>query len=237
MAKAALITGGAKRVGKAIALSLAEMGYDIALHYRSSKAGAEGAARTIQEKGVTCRLFRADLGDGKDVAGLVPAVCDAFPDLCLLVNNASIFERARLMDTETDLFDRHFSINYRAPFFLSKDFASRCEAGHIINLLDTKISGNPTAYFAYTLTKKGLAEFTLMAARELGPRIRVNGIAPGLILPSFGMSQVEFERLGEHIPLRETGDPVRIVQAVRFLVENPFVTGEILYVDGGEHLK
>ena len=237
MAKAALITGGAKRIGKTIALSLAGKGYDIAMHYRTSKRAAETTRASIEDMGVRCCLFEADLGNSKEVDGLIPDVFEAFPELSLLVNNASIFERAPLLKTTPDLFDRHIHINLRTPLFLSKAFALLCDEGHIINLLDTKIDSMQSVYCAYTLSKKALAQFTLLAAKELGPRIRVNGIAPGLIMPSFGMSQNEFERLGKKIPLRNTGHPDRIVQAVNYLLKNPFVTGEILYVDGGEHLK
>jgi pteridine reductase len=233
----ALVTGGAKRIGRAIALSLAERGYGIALHYRSSEAEAKDLAEEISRRGVECRLFRCDFANPADVRLLIPSVFERFPDCNLLINNASVFERVRLMETDDDVFDRHFNVNFRAPFFLSRDFARNCTEGQIINILDTKIMRMQTAYFAYTLSKKALSELTLMAAKELGPRIRVNGISPGLILPSSEMSTEDFTFMGSRIPLGKTGNPANVVSAVHFLVENPFITGEIIFVDGGEHLR
>ncbi|MFH1941980.1 MAG: SDR family oxidoreductase [bacterium] len=232
----ALVTGGARRIGRAIALSLADKGYSIALHYHTSKAEAEDLASEIIGKGVECRLFRCDFNDPADVGSLIPSVFEHFPDCSLLINNASVFERVRLLDTDTDHFDRQFNVNFRTPFFLSRDFAKHCTEGQIINILDTKIMKMQIAYFAYTLSKKALSEFTLMAAKELGPRIRVNGISPGLILPSSEMSTEDFTRMGLRIPLGKTGNPANVVSAVHFLLENPFITGEIILVDGGEHL-
>lgn len=141
------------------------------------------------------------------------------------------------METDPDLFDRHMQINFKTPFFLSQDFARICKKGLIINMLDTKIHKTLIEYFVYTLSKKVLFEFTQMAAKELGPDIRVNGIAPGLILPAAGMSEKEFEEMGERIPLKQTGSPQDIVQAVGFFMENDFISGEVISVDGGEHLK
>ena len=237
MVKAALITGGAKRIGKSIALSLAEKGYDIALHYRSSKESAEKTRNEIKNKDVTCTLFEANLSCLDETQRLIPDVVKTFPNLSLLINNASIFERISFLDTTPETFDRHFTTNFKSPFFLTQDFARICKNGQIINILDTKIFGTQINYFTYTLTKKILADFTQMAAKALGPDIRVNGISPGLILPSSKMSQSEFDRMGGKIPLQTTGNPDRIVQTVDFLLENSFVTGEIITIDGGEHLK
>lgn len=233
----ALITGGAKRIGRAVALSLAGRGNNIALHYHSSQDEAESAAASIRSKGVECELFQCDLSDPEDVATLIPKVFDRFSDCSLLINNASIFQRARLMETDEALFDRHFNTNFRAPFFLSRDFARRCRKGHIINILDTKVSRTLVEYFAYTLTKKALYELTCMAAKELGPSIRVNGVSPGLILPSVYLSPEEFKRMGEGVPLKTTGNPESVVSAIHFLIDNTFITGECIFVDGGEHLK
>lgn len=237
MAQAALVTGGAKRIGKAIVLFLVEKGYDIALHYGSSEKEAKEVCALVEKKGRRCGLFQCDLGDTKAVSKLIPDVTQIFSDLSLLVNSASIFRRARFLETDPDLFDRHMQINFKTPFFLSQHFARICKKGLIINMLDTKIHRTLIEYFAYTLSKKALFEFTRMAAKELGPDVRVNGIAPGLILPASGMSQKEFEEMGDRIPLQKTGSPQDIVRVVGFFVENPFITGEVISVDGGEHLK
>lgn len=233
----ALITGGAKRIGRAIALSLADKGYSIALHYRSSRKEAETVAKEIRQRGALCDLFPCDFNDANDVSFLIPSVFKKFPDLNLLINNASIFKRAHLLETDFDLFDSHVNVNFKAPFFLSRDFAKCCSKGHIINILDTKISSTLVQYCIYTLTKKALFELTRMVAKELGPHIRVNGICPGLILPSSQQSDDAFKKMGLRIPLQRTGAPENVVSAVHFLIENAFITGECIFVDGGEHLK
>jgi pteridine reductase len=235
--QAALVTGGARRIGRAIALFLAEKGFDIALHYRSSEKEAKKVARIIEKKGNQCRLFYSNLNNMKEVISLIPSVIDQLPNLSLLVNNASIFSRANFMNTDQDLFDHHFNINFKAPFFLSQNFARHCKYGQIINILDTKISKALNEYFVYTLSKKTLFEFTKMTAKGLGPRIRINAIAPGLIFPSSGMSEKRFKEMGKWIPLQRTGSPQAVVSAIDFLLNNTYVTGECIFVDGGEHLK
>jgi pteridine reductase len=182
-------------------------------------------------------LFRCDLDQIDDVLEFMPKVFGKFPDCNLLINNASIFEKALFQDTDQELLDRFLNVNFKAPFFLSRDFSRHCQEGQIINILDTKISKEGGSYFAYTLTKKTLHEFTRMAAKVLAPRIRVNGICPGMILPSKELSEAEFEKLSRKIPVQHRGDPQSVVSAVRFLIENSYVTGECIYVDGGEHLN
>jgi NAD(P)-dependent dehydrogenase (short-subunit alcohol dehydrogenase family) len=233
----ALITGGAKRVGRAIALALAEMKWNIALHYRTSEKEAEALSETIRNTGVECRPFAADLERIEEVTALVPAVREFFQDLNLLINSASIFERIEFFDTDPDILMRFWNVNFRAPFFLTQEFARHCKKGQVINILDTKINRNSIKYFPYSLSKKSLEDFTRMAAETLGPDIRVNGISPGLILPSRHISEADFEKMGERLPLRMTGGPEFIVKTVLFFLENSFITGEVIAVDGGEHLK
>jgi NAD(P)-dependent dehydrogenase (short-subunit alcohol dehydrogenase family) len=233
----ALITGSGKRIGKFIAIALAEKGFNIALNYHSSVKEAEAIAKEIKSIGVQCQLFQCDFNDFKSVSRLIKKVFDYFPDCNLLINNASIFERARLMDTDHELFDRHINVNFKAPFFLSQDFSRNCEKGQIINIIDTKISATLIKYFIYTLTKKALFEFTRMAAKELGPSIRVNAVSPGLILPSFYQKQEDFDKMSEQIPLKRKGNIEDLFSAIWFLIENPFITGECIFVDGGEHIR
>lgn len=233
---AALVTGAAVRIGRAIAEALAQRGYDIAIHYHTSKNEAEKLAEDIQNKGVNCDFFQADLSRFSEHSRLVERVKETFPHLNVLVNSASIFEKASLTDTEEDLFDRHFDINLKAPFFLCRDFARLIGQGQIINILDQRIARHHSTYFAYTLTKKTLAELTRMAATELAPKIRVNAIAPGYILPPAGQDRSTLEYLDRKIPLQQQGNLKQIQQAVHYLIENDFVTGQILYVDGGENL-
>ncbi len=233
----ALVTGGAKRIGRAIAFGLAEMGYDIALHYNHSLKEAQSAASEIEKKGVQCVLFQCDLNQTGEVIQLMPKVFERIPECNLLINNASIFERARFLDTDPELLDRFLNINFKAPFFLSQDFVRHCQEGQIIHILDTKISKEMINYFTYGLTRKALYEFMRMTAKALAPHIRINGICPGMILPSKDLSESEFEKLSRKIPLQHRGDPQNVFSAVRFLIENSFVTGECIYVDGGEHLN
>jgi NAD(P)-dependent dehydrogenase (short-subunit alcohol dehydrogenase family) len=237
MNQAALVTGAAKRIGRQIALALAGEGFDIALHYNTSPRDAETTAQEIRALGRRCELFAADLGDSAQVQKLVPAVFDKLPGCNLLVNSASIFQGGKITGTEEPLYDRLFDINLKAPFLLSRDFARRCSSGHIVNLLDTKVAKSSSLYFAYTLTKKALAEFTTMAARELAPAIRVNGVCPGLILPPPGQTQEYLRKLAPSVPLQRVGNPEMIASAVLFLVKNDYITGQFIYVDGGWHLN
>ena len=236
MGGTALVTGAARRIGRAIALALADRGYDIALHYGSSAEAARTTASDIEARGRACHLFPCDLGRFDEVRRLVPAVAAKCPDLSVLVNNASIFEKGSLLGTDADLFDRQFAINLKVPFFLAQDFARHCKAGSIVNLVDQRITRSDPAYLAYTLTKKALASLTEMAARELAPRIRVNGVCPGLILPPEGKDASHLERLAAGVPMKATGSPEKVAAAVIYLVENDYVTGQLLFVDGGEHL-
>jgi len=233
----ALITGGAKRIGRAIAVGLAEKGYDIALHYSSSKTEAASVVTEIRQHGCKCELFPCDFTRMDQVANLVPAVFARFPDCNVLINSASIFKQQRFLETEEAFFDESFAVNFKTPFFLTRDFAKHCRQGHVINLLDTKISKTSREFFVYTLTKKLLASFTELAAKELAPNIRVNGVCPGLILPPPGQGDEYLQEKAKLIPLRRKGDPANVVSAILFLLDNPFITGEWIFVDGGEHLK
>ncbi len=233
---AALVTGSAVRVGRAIAEALGEAGYDLALHYCQSRSQAEDLATQLRQSGRTCELVPADLTDVGQTSTLIADVKKRFAGLNLLVNSASIFEDASLRQTEADLFDRHFNLNFKAPFCLTRDFANQVGQGHIINILDQRVRQVRTDYVAYTLSKKALADFTLLAAKELAPDIRVNGIAPGYILPPVGTGPAATDRISGKIPLQRQGTLDNMVCALKYLIKNPFVTGDILYVDGGESL-
>lgn len=233
----AFITGGSKRIGSAIALAFANKGFNIALHYHHSQEEAEATAETIRQKQVECRLFQADLTDMQALSRLIPSVKAHFPDCRILINNASVFKRADYLETSETLYDEIMSIHLKAPFFLIQAFARHFSSGLIINMLDTKMSRELTSYMAYTLSKKALADLTRMAAKALGPRFRVNGIAPGIILPSADTSEEMVERMKMKLPVQSRGTTDHITRAALFLLENTFVTGEILYIDGGEHLN
>jgi NAD(P)-dependent dehydrogenase (short-subunit alcohol dehydrogenase family) len=237
MRKAALITGAARRLGKATALALAKNGYDIALHCNRSEAEAVLTAKSIRREGAACEVFVCDLADPSGIAGLIPSVGQCFPNCRLLVNNASLFEKAPFTETTPERFERMMQIHLKAPFFLTQAFASKFKKGHIVNLCDAKISGAFVSHFAYSLSKKALLEFTLMAAKALGPAIRVNAVAPGMILPSREFSEADLNRLSLKVPLQRKGKAEDVASAVLFLEENEYITGQCIFVDGGEHVK
>ncbi|MBI5723845.1 MAG: SDR family oxidoreductase [Planctomycetes bacterium] len=233
----AIITGGAKRLGRDIALDLARLGWDIALHYNQSDHEARDLRQEIIAAGRHCTIYKADLSRMAGVKKLISSVFAASPDCRVLVNNAAVFERADLAGTTEELFDLHMSVNLKAPIFLAQMFAARAGKGCVVNMLDSRVARNVGAYFAYTLSKKALADFTLMAASQLAPDIRVNGVCPGPILPPADQADETFDAIIPKIPMRRKGEADEVVSAVRFLVENDYVTGQFLFVDGGDHLR
>lgn len=235
--RAALVTGAAVRLGNAIATMLAKSGHDIALHYNTSHDAAEEAAHRIRSLGVRCELFQQDLSEINGIPKLVNDVADRFPHLDLLVNSASVYDKAKIADTTPELFDQQWLVNFKAPFFLTKEFASRVERGVIINLLDNKIAFNQFQYAAYLGAKKALAELTKMAALEFAPRIRVNGVAPGVVLPPTDREQTYLDWRAQTIPTRTLGNPAQICAAVDSLLRNGFMNGQIVFVDGGESMN
>lgn len=232
----ALITGAAIRVGRGIAISLAEKGYNIALHYNTSKHEAEETAKTIRALGVECTLYKAELTETTSAKEMVAKVKQDFPSLNLLVNNASIFERISFKDTRESDFDRHMDINFKAPFFLTQAFAEMVEKGNIINLLDTYILFTNGGYFAYLLSKKALHELTRMAARELAPGIRVNAIAIGMTELNDNLDQSYISKRLKELPLHSEVSIEDITRTLHFLLEHKAMTGECIFVDYGGHL-
>ncbi|MEQ9618151.1 MAG: SDR family oxidoreductase [Deltaproteobacteria bacterium] len=236
MSKAALITGGGVRIGKAISLALADMGYDIALHFNSSDTEAKETAGEIESRGVRCELFQADLSVVKNARTLIPSVFEVFPKCSILVNNAAIFENMLFFDVTEEEFDREFNINFKSPFFLAQDFSGQAAAELIVNMLDMRVSQIETEHFVYNLSKKTLRDFTLMAAKALGPKIRVNGICPGPTLPPPEEDEEYLTRISKGTPLGKPGNPDYVISALKYILDNPYVTGECLFVDGGQHL-
>ncbi len=236
LTRSALVTGGAKRIGKEIALSLSLSGFKIALHYNHSQKEAREIQEEIQDLGGTCEIFACDFAKGTQTQKLIAAVKKRFPDLQLLINNASIFEMDSIFERSLKKFDTHFTVNFKTPFILTQEFARTCKSGHIINILDTNITRNRSKYFSYLLSKKCLAELTQFTALELAPKFRVNAIAPGFILPPSDNSPRKSKDRLKKIPLEKKGEPYQILQTIEFLIRNDYVTGQIIYSDGGEHL-
>lgn len=245
MEHAAIVTGASDRIGKAIARYFAGQGMHIALHFNSSASKARETAIAIEKEfGVTCRIFGADFNDAAAVEKLVPEIRQYFfPQI--LINSASLFYETGFAAQEKPHLDKFFAPNFKAPYLLTHHFArGNPENGLVINMLDTDISGHATAYFDYLLTKKFLATFTEMAAYHLAPAIRVNGVAPGYLLPPKEAGEVSEEQgqelldeLSAKAPLKRQGNTADVVQAVDYLYKNTFVTGQIIYADGGMHLK
>ncbi|MCH9675387.1 MAG: SDR family oxidoreductase [Gammaproteobacteria bacterium] len=236
MRTGALVTGGGVRLGRAIALALANRGYDIVLHYRQSVDAARATAKAIEDIGVECHLVAADLGEADPFDDLMHEALRQCPRLSLLINSASAYVQRSIADTTVANFDDLFHTNLRAPFFLTRAFASQVEVGNVINILDNKIGFNQHKYAAYVLTKKALAEFTRIAAVEFAPRIRVNGVAPGVVMPAESRSDEYLQWRLNAIPLAMQGHSEHITGAIGHLVDNEFMTGQILTVDGGENI-
>jgi len=232
----ALITGGAVRLGKVFCASLAKAGYNLAIHYNSSSEQAAATAEEFRATGINCETFQFDFSGKNDVSDLITDVRTKFPDLNVLINSASVYDQATMMETSEVTLERQFKVNFLTPYLLTQAFAQQCKSGNVINIIDNKIVFNQYQYSAYVLSKKTLAECTRLAAVELAPDVRVNGIAPGVILPASARSQEYIDWRVEGIPLKQQGQIDNIAQALEYLLTNEFVCGQILFVDGGESL-
>ncbi len=234
MKKAALVTGGAKRIGKAMCIYLAKEGYDIVLHYNSSGTEAKQLSKELLQLGVQTAVFKCDLSNPKDASSLIAKVFKKFDHCSLLINNASIFKNYDFDKITVGEFNHDFATNFTTPFFLTQQFSRYKNAAHIINMLDTRISRTDDSYFAYNISKYSLYKFTKMSAKLLAPKIRVNGICPGDILPLEGLDESYLKKRAKRLPLKKTGDVDKILLALDYLLKNDFVTGECLFVDGGD---
>ncbi len=237
--KAALVTGAGKRIGRELALALSAEGYAVAVHYNRSAAEAQSVVRQIHDRGGRAAAFKADLMDEAAVEELVPAATAKLGPLGILVNNASTFEWDTALSADRTSWDKAIEPNLRAPFVLSQAFARRLpdgEGGLIVNMLDERV-WNLTQYFtSYTVAKSGLWTLTQTLALALAPRIRVNGIGPGPALPSPRQTQAEFDRMAASMPLGRGTTPEEIAEALRFLIKVPSITGQMIALDGGQHL-
>jgi pteridine reductase len=238
MDKTILITGGAKRIGKSIAIALGQDGYHVCLHYYQSRSEAEETAEQIRENGGTCSLMQSDLQDTQSLTSMIKQIEKEYHGLDVLINNASIFQESSMTDISIEDWDRILDVNLRAPWLcakLSRDML-RKRKGCILNILDSGIEKVWPNFAAYQISKVGLAQLTRLLAKEFAPEIRVNGIAPGLILSSAKEMPEHWEKLVNRLPLKKQGTPIDVVNAVLFFVHQTYVTGEILFVDGGYQL-
>jgi pteridine reductase len=235
--KTALITGAAKRLGRAVALALAGEGMNLVIHHWASAAEAEALCQEIRQLGVQAWSVPADLGDPAAAEALLGQAVALAGPVQVLVNNAATFDPSKLADVTFDQVSESALVNAWAPFVLSRAFAAQGLPGRIINLLDTALEGNIRAHVAYILSKHLLAVLTRMTALEYAPGITVNAISPGLILPPPGQDENAFDRLIERVPLQRHGAPEDVAGAMLFLVKSDFVTGQVIHVDGGTHLR
>lgn len=235
----ALITGAAQRIGRAMALDLAAAGWRIAVHYNGSQAAAEALVGEIMAMGGRAAAVRADLADEDATAGLIPAAADALGPVTLLVNNASLFE-LDMPDTVTrDSWDAHMEINLRAPFVLTQAFVRllpRGGGGNVVNIVDQRVMNMRGDFTSYTLSKYGLWGLTQMLARALAPDVRVNAIGPGPTLPSPRQTDEQFAAQWRATPLGQPVDTRDICRALRFILDAPAVTGQIIALDSGQHM-
>jgi NAD(P)-dependent dehydrogenase (short-subunit alcohol dehydrogenase family) len=234
-----LVTGGARRLGRAIALELAAHGWQVAVHYRGSAQEAQQTAADCARH-APADSFQAELGNEAQLRALVPAVVHRFGRLDAVVNNASRFEHDDARSFSLASLEHHMVANTGAPVLLAQALAAHLEQrdgnGAVVNLLDQKLWNPNPDFFSYTLSKAALEAATTLLAQGLAPRLRVVGVAPGLTLTSHLLPQEKFEQLHKLSPLGRSSTPGDVAHAVRFALENGSITGTTLLVDGGQHL-
>jgi NAD(P)-dependent dehydrogenase (short-subunit alcohol dehydrogenase family) len=237
--KTVLITGAAKRLGRAIALALANADWSVAVHYNSSEADAEETVADLHARHVHAMAINADLSKEENTQRLIERACEDMGPLTALVNNASIFENDSIATMTRASWDKHIETNLRAPLVLAQHFAQQLPAGAegaIVNLLDQRLFKPTPQFLSYSTSKAGLAWLTVTLAQALAPRIRVNAVAPGPTLRNARQSEADFRRQIEATLLGRGATPEEIAAAVRFLIEARAVTGQTIAVDGGQHL-
>ncbi|WP_376876759.1 SDR family oxidoreductase [Albirhodobacter sp. R86504] len=245
--KRALITGGAKRLGRAMALFLANRGHDVAIHFDSSREAAEETAEAARKFGVQAVILQADLLDEDQASGLVDRAAKALGGpIALLINNASIFEHDTIATATKESWDRHIGSNLRAPYLLTQAFARQAPEAErvsepvaramIVNMVDQRVAKLTPEFSTYTLAKMGLWALTQTAAQGLAPDIRVNAIGPGPTMQGARQTAENFAKQRAATILERGGDPSDICAALGYLIEAKAVTGQLICVDGGQHL-
>ncbi len=239
-AGAALVTGAGKRIGRALALSLAEAGYDVAVHFHTSKADADAVAAQIEAMGRKATAVCANLAHEGDVAALTAQTVEALGPLSLLVNSASAFEYDDIDAMTRESWDTHFNVNLRAPVKLAQDFAAQinpCADNQIVNIIDQRVLKLTPQFLSYTASKSALWTMTRTLAQALGPKgVRVNAIGPGPTLKNPRQSEDDWRRQNEATLLGHGADPADICAALNYLLSARAVTGQMIAVDGGQHL-
>jgi NAD(P)-dependent dehydrogenase (short-subunit alcohol dehydrogenase family) len=241
----ALVTGAARRLGRAMVLDLAAHGFDVAVHYRASAQDAHATVADARALGARAEAFHADLSDEPACRALVPAVVKHFGRLDAVVNSAGAFEHDTPATFSAAAMEKHWRANTAPAVILAQALHAQLDGcsedlqarGCVVNLIDQKLWNPNPDYFSYTLSKAALQAATVMLAQALAPRVRVCGVAPGVTLLSGPMSADEFAAAHKMTPLERSSSPDDIARAVRFLIESPAITGTTLLVDGGQHLS
>ena len=245
---AALVTGAAKRLGRAMALRLGELGFDVVVHYSGSAEAAEATVAEVSALGVRSVALQADLLDDAAAQALVPRAVEALGPLAILVNNASIFEYDTLSSATLDSWDRHMKSNFKAPFLLTQAFAAQAKTGAVdaqgepvasglvINMLDQRVHKLTPEFMTYTLAKMGLWALTQTSAQALAPAVRVNAIGPGPTMQGVRQSRDHFAAQRANTILKRGAEPDDVCQALGYFLDASSVTGQLICVDGGQHL-
>ncbi|MDE1939134.1 MAG: SDR family oxidoreductase [Alphaproteobacteria bacterium] len=238
-AKTVLVTGAAKRLGRAIVLDLARHGWTIALHYHASEKEARATAADAATNGVKVALLKADLSRESETAALVERAAAEIGPLTALVNSASLFENDSWYSVTRESWDEHMETNLRAPFVLSQAFARQVPRdghGAIVNIIDQRVLKPTPQFLSYSLSKAGLKWLTTTLAQALAPHVRVNAVGPGPTIINARQSQADFARQREATVLGRGAEPQDVCDGVRYLLEASAVTGQMIAVDGGQHL-
>lgn len=237
--KTALVTGAAQRIGRVIAEDLAAAGWSVVVHYNRSAEAADTVVAGIERAGGQAIALAADFADEAQTRRLMARAIDRFGAIGCLVNNASRFERDAIGDATRASWDAHMEPNLRAPFVLSQDMAAALPGGRngvIVNIIDQRVWNLTPHFVSYTLSKTGLWTLTQTLALALAPKIRVNGIGPGPTLRNARQSEAQFQRQQNSVPLRRGPSSGEVARAVRFIIESPSMTGQMIALDGGQHL-
>jgi len=235
--RTALVTGAGRRLGAALALALARAGANVVVHYHRSGDEAARVAEMVSALGCRSWLLRADLERPEEADSVIGRALQLAGQLDILINNASIFPADTLAGMTAEALAHNVNVNALAPFLVGRRFCAQGLPGVIVNLLDARIADYDREHASYHISKRMLFTLTRMMAVEFAPRVRVNAVAPGLILPPEGQGVDYLERLAHTNPLNAYGSPEDVTEAALFLVRGDFVTGQVLFVDGGRHLR
>ncbi len=232
-----LVTGAARRIGRAVSLAVGARGASVVVHYDRSTDAAASLVAELEGLGVRAWALQADLAVPEEAEALVPRARERAGGVDALVNNASIFEPETLDAAALEGLVRNVKVNAWAPFVLTRALARQAGRGKVVNLLDARLAGLDVGHAGYFLSKHLLAVITRMSAVAFAPRLSVNAVAPGLVLPPAGEDEAYLARLARRLPLERHGAPEDVARAVVFLLESDFITGQVIFVDGGQHLR